>query len=156
MIAVACPTSRGQGRYARRDARSELRERVLTLRTEVDLLQLEFDADRADLLDSLKEMRQAEQTGNDDRHDANDVNATQSDGRMRGPEEDVRDVRGRHEKASCESVKGDLSKDIDRRKKEFAKKARFLNEKKLELEETEAKYRTASKVLVVDELFRHD
>ena len=35
-------------------ARAELRERVLTLRTEVDVLQLEFDATRATILECRK------------------------------------------------------------------------------------------------------
>jgi hypothetical protein len=125
-------------------ARSELRERVLTLRTEVDLLQLEIDADRAELLDSLKEMRQAAKPGNDDlmmqmmavqlslREDAEALKkmSEMSEGGM---------------KKLLAKAKGDLSKDVDRRKKEFAMRTRFLNEKKLELEETEAKYWTASK-----------
>ena len=71
-IAVACglagllglgaaAVSRGQQAELKGDAkvspRKALRDRVVTLRAEVEVLQLEHDADRADLLDESMELR---------------------------------------------------------------------------------------------------
>jgi len=132
-------------------ARSNLRERVVALRTEIDLLQLDFEADRATLVDSLKEMRKVEQPGGDDllmeilqRQILQLV--LEGDAKARIEMSKALETISKEDmKKVIAKSKDDVSKGIERTKKEFAKKARFLNEKKLELEETQAKYTSAPK-----------
>jgi len=117
-------------------AKSELRERVLTLRTGIDLLQLEVDADRETLLEWFKETGKADLLGID--YGAK-LQTEMSELIEKEAGEKKAKARELLKKTVAEE-KDKLNKTIEHMKKEFAKKARLLNEKKLELAETEAKY----------------
>jgi hypothetical protein len=132
-------------------ARRELRERVLTLRTEIDLLQLDLEADRAALVELLQQTRKAEEAGSGS---DSAMKATMIIGlELTGDAEIETELSKAIFEDSSENgmkklvakAKDEISKGIERRKKEFAKKARFLNEKKLDLEESETKYTAAPK-----------
>jgi hypothetical protein len=119
--------------------RSELREQVLTLRTEIDLLQLEFDADRATLLQLLTEISTADLLGID--HAAK-VQQEMSELIEREAGEKKGEAQEVFKKLWAKEL-GAQNKTIKRKKQEFAKKARLLNERKLELAEAEAKFAAA-------------
>ena len=158
-------------------ARGELRERVLKLKTDVDLLQLEFDAARATLLEALKKSGERDLGGDaelaeiraglesfrmmvlrDSGADAEKVNkfikAVESSDSARGTEEEFELIKDsmkfggvESEAATDKMAQLELKKRteasrvaIDRQKKEFARIARTLNEKKLDLAEAEKQY----------------
>ncbi|MGO9920626.1 MAG: hypothetical protein ACLQIB_38790 [Isosphaeraceae bacterium] len=62
-VALSRAQQAGQKHVAAPMAKGELRERVLKLRTEVDVLQLEHDAARATLVDWLRDEGKAELMG---------------------------------------------------------------------------------------------
>jgi hypothetical protein len=125
-------------------ARSDLRERVLTLRIEIDLLQLDYDADRAPLVDWIKDLNQAE-SGNDNlgMEMLKQIGAAgDADAQMDMSKEELA-----FNKVSAKAISDVLRsarKNVDHKKKEFGKKTRVLNEKKPELKESEAKYTATS------------
>jgi hypothetical protein len=65
VLALAAPTARAQppGGGEEKSARQKLRDRLIDLRAEVEVLQLEHDADRADLRASLKTVRKLQREG---------------------------------------------------------------------------------------------
>ena len=91
-------------------AKKALRERVIALRTEVELLQIEHDADRIDLVETLAEHRTLLRKGLQD------------------------------ETKELAAVERRLRKSIDMKKIDFTRRSRELNEKKLDLEDVEKRY----------------
>ncbi len=87
-------------------AQTGARERLLKLRSELDVTQLEYDGVRAALMEVIREADKTEITS--------DIDVFKED--------------------------KELKKRLDRKKQAFAKQARFLNQKKLELAEAEKQY----------------
>jgi hypothetical protein len=112
-------------------SKGEVRERLLQLRTEVEVLQLECDANRATLLAWLMGSETADLTGTDlDAHLKNmrDMSAYFTRSSEEGKSEEPQNKR--------EPVKAVLKQ----KKNDFAATVRRLNEKKLDLAEAERDY----------------
>jgi hypothetical protein len=112
-------------------SKSEVRERLLQLRTDVEVLQLEYDANRATLLAWLTGSATADLTGTDlDAHLKNmrDMSAyfTRSSEESKGEEP--------------QNKREPLKAVLKQKKDEFAATVRRLNEKKLDLAEAERVY----------------
>jgi hypothetical protein len=132
--------------------KAELRDRVIKLRTDVDLLQVECDGARATLVEWIRDFGKADLMGID-------VSALWSTMKMEfaGISGDAASLRqmadlagkldGNNPDAGLGAIqeaakkgKDDLRLAFDRKKQEFAKTARLLNERKLDLAEAEKQY----------------
>jgi hypothetical protein len=139
--------------------RAQLRERVIKLRTEVDLLQLDYDGARATLVEWIRDFGKAELMGID-------VSALWSTMKMEfgGISGDPaflkqmaelspnRVIAGNDPDAGLRAIqeaakkgKDDLRVAFERKKQEFAKTARILNERKLDLAEAEKQYQSEAR-----------
>jgi len=129
--------------------RAKLRAEVIRLRTEVETLQLDYDIERANIVDDVKTMRSMEMMsglmvmGNL----LNRAATSTPDAPQSPTPAEVKATEESAKKAEEEKVAY-----IAEKKKKFALLAAALVEKKLDLEDVEARYRelTAGVKLVVD------
>ena len=143
--AVDRPVSRGA-------KAADLRERVIALRTEVDVLQLEADGLRAALTDWCRDMAKADLMGIDmgavwgmAKLDlggiSGDATALQQMRELTGAlNADDPATALKATQTAAKKGKDDIQAAFERKKKEFAKLARRLNEMKLELTEAEKQF----------------
>jgi len=128
--------------------RAKLRARVVRLRTELELLQLEHDAARTSIYEVLKNLRQAEIATAMGQlktyYDFSDEKAAKA------IEEAVANGQNADE-AKKQMVEAAKRKEveatralIERRKQQFARQAAELSEKRLELDEAESRYHEAN------------
>jgi hypothetical protein len=131
---------------------ADLRERVIALRTEVDVRQLEADGLRAALTDWSRDMAKADLMGIDmgalwgmAKLDlggiSGDAASLKQMSELTGAlnADDPATALKATQKAAKKG-KDDIQAAFERKKKEFAKTARLLNEKKLDLAEAEKQY----------------
>jgi hypothetical protein len=148
--------------------RKALRDRLIKLRTEVEILKLEHDADKADLAEELKSLRSLQREGLDQRKIvAAETMATQFQ-MSKGFVDEKKFVEMLKESGLAELFKGKDLKDIDRntfaralveeetkeqgeklkalkvsiaeKKKTFALRTLEFHEKKLDLDDAERRY----------------
>jgi hypothetical protein len=131
---------------------ADLRERVIALRTEVDVLQLEADGLRAALTDWSRDMAKADLMGIDmgavwgmAKLDlggiSGDAAALQQMRELTGAlNADDPATALKATQNAAKKGKDDIQAAFERKKKEFARTARLLNEKKLDLAEVEKQY----------------
>jgi len=139
----------------------------VSLRTEIEIAQLEFDSVRANLLDMMKDMEKVDVVGVDvsglmgalNLMAMVDVQAGGLSGKVESKkevsspysmpmplEEIPRKIMEKNEQESRDTMKkaiGEMKAAIERKKKEFAGRARVLIEKRLDLEEIEARFHSA-------------
>jgi hypothetical protein len=119
-----------------------LRDRVVKLRTEIDLQQLEFDAARSYLLDRMK----AAQGVGEPNHIGTAVNGVREQAFLAAAMGDEEAAKSFEQgKDAIEKLAKKRSDEFrahyDRKLDQFARLASALNEKKLDLEEAENRYR---------------
>ena len=135
--------------------KSKLRAELATLRAEVELLELEHEADRPVLSEMIKEARQFDsELGKSALVDAGLMekmratalssagDASEKLQKMQTPEGE-KSARSEIEKTVNGVVQG-AKADIERRKKEFLKRTTELNLKRLELADAEKRYNGAN------------
>jgi hypothetical protein len=134
-------------------ARKTLRDRVVALRTEVDSLQLDCDAIRAGLLKTMEGVEQGEILGID--VSALLGSAKLELGGITGNAESLKEMSDLMKAMNAENKedalgamkkafgkqKADFRASLDRKKQEYVRKLRAMHEKKLDLEESENRYR---------------
>jgi hypothetical protein len=137
--------------------RAELRERILQLRTEVDLLQLECDATRACLFEWLRDQGKADLMGIDMSALLGTVKLEMGGlsgdaASLKETSDLISDLNGENKEAGLRAIqktvkkgKDDLRGALDRKKQDFARQARLLNEKKLDLVEAEKQYQSEAR-----------
>jgi hypothetical protein len=108
-----------------------LRKKIINLRAEVELLQLEHDADRSTLLDALKAVGQAEIMSGMFQPGSTLVGAAEND--------NLPTLKIVTDRKALEAMQAY----IDRKKKAFLQQAMELNEKKIGLEYIEKRYSKA-------------
>jgi hypothetical protein len=147
----------GEKNAPRAMTRAELRERVITLQTEVDLLQVDFDGARATLVEWVGGFEKADLMGID-------MSAVLGTVKMdfagiSGDVESLKEMSDRYaklegddakqsaaaQKAIVTKQKEALKKNLDRKKQEFANLSRHLSEKKLDLAEAEKQYQSEAR-----------
>lgn len=140
--------------------RKALRERVIALRVEVELLQIDHDADRAGLLDLMKGQRKGDPIGLG--QNGLEGLAMMEFDAILGDEESLDSMKEvtealQKEDAGMDGLKSaqkalkkfarkraeSLQVRIDRAKKDFARQAAALEGKKLDLADLEARYAAA-------------
>jgi hypothetical protein len=132
--------------------KAALRDRVITLRTEVDLLQVEYDGARATLVEWIRDSGKADLMGIDVSAlwsimkmefggISGDIASLMQTAPVVGKLDEIPPEAGlRAIQDAAKKGKDDLRVAFDRKKQEFAKTARLLNEKKLDLAEAEKQY----------------
>jgi hypothetical protein len=133
--------------------RKTLRDRVVTLRTEIDLLQLECDGIRAALLKTLEGVEQGDILGIDVSSlmgsaklelggiSGNAESLKEMSDLMKAMDSPNKDDALSAMKKASGKYKADFRASLDRKKQEYVRKLRALHEKKLDLEESENRYR---------------
>jgi hypothetical protein len=138
----AVAVSRGQQAEPTGEAkvspRKALRDQVVKLRAEVDLRQLEFDVVRSCLFDEMKNS----QRGSTDKRPQSLQEGVSLAAIMgnKEAEEALRNGEAAVEKLS-DQWSDEQRSQLDRKKRDFARLAAEFNEKKLDLEEAEIRYR---------------
>jgi hypothetical protein len=146
IVGIALAQQAGQQPENREDVRAKQRAQVARLRAEVELLELEHEADRAALSDELQNERKAERIADDDgkvREIASEMRlAASSVGKLKDFEKEVGDGKTAEAKVQEElrqAVATARSKN-GRRKREFVLRTAELNEKRLELADAEKRF----------------
>lgn len=129
-----------------------LRERLITLKTDVDALQLDCDAIRAGLLKTLEGVEQGDILGIDvsallgtaklelSGVSGNAESLKEISDLMRAMESDDKDQALGAMKKAFKKQKADFQANLGRKKQEYVRKLRSLHEKMLDLEEVEKRY----------------
>jgi hypothetical protein len=125
--------------------RAKLRAQVVKLRVEIDLLELDHDADKSDLLELIKGIRMSESMSPEALQEAAVAGLFLRDQNAVGKLLEKEDEKGM-QRLLDESVKKtavEMKALRDRKRKDYAKQAAELAEKRLELEELEKRYNQA-------------
>lgn len=121
--------------------KAKLSAQVVKLRVEIELLELDHDADRAHLLDMMKGIRKYEASSPEQVRQA--VAASMY---FRMPLEESREGQEGRTPDVDETIKKEVEAArafVNRKRKDYAKQATELAEKRLKLEEAEKQYRKA-------------
>jgi hypothetical protein len=126
--------------------RAKLRAQVINLRVDIELLELEHDADRADLLEIMKGIRMSESKSPEELQEAvlGSLLLTEDPKSLGKPVEKEREKEMQN--LVNEAIKKrtvEMKALGDRKRKDYAKQAAELAEKRLDLAEVEKRYNQA-------------
>jgi tryptophan 2,3-dioxygenase len=130
--AVTLTRAQPPGQDPEPSAQQKLRGRIIDLRTEVEVLQLEHDAMRAALLKALQELEEA---------DLSAGSLGEISDRMSQRNADTPQERLQAHQKNARTQRTEFRAAVAKKRQEFERKCRALSEKHLDLEDAERRYR---------------
>jgi hypothetical protein len=134
VVAAVALVSEGQGEPPQPPVDgAKPRAELVTLRADVELMELEHEADRAALLELLKATRQADMT-------RKIIEATAQPGSTLVAETEAPGLAGKIKVGFDQKANDALRAYTDRKKDEFLRRSKELHEKKISLADAEIRY----------------